>query len=230
MAQTPTIIPLAGHVFEYVIDGYFPLQESLRQMMERQGFCATIVCLNFAPAMDIPNLAPQDPVPLYVTDGFGCMIRRMTLVARHKDGKVEIEGYGDWNWFDGPSVDALEFSTLHRLAEPAFVKGVGFKAGGIDTKLLGQVEEGTSLSKFALWQVGENEDLMHEKALDLLGWQAARMIFGGFARKAIVRDEAMINLIHKINGPPAEFILLRDDEEHDENHSFMVSQHLRLLL
>ena len=126
METEPTITPLAGHVFEDTIDGYFSLQESIRQMMERQGFSAAVVYLDHAPAMEIPDLAPEDPVPLYVSDGYGCMINHMTLVVRYVDDEVEIEGMGDWRWLDGPLVDEPGFSPRHRLAEPAFIRGIGY--------------------------------------------------------------------------------------------------------
>ena len=126
MKITSTITPLAGHVFKDTIDGYFPLQESLKQMMKRRGFSSAIIALRFAPAMEIPDLAPHDPVPLYVTDGFGCMINQMTLVVRYVDDEVEIEGLGDWQWLDGPLVDEPGFSPRHRLAEPAFIRGIGY--------------------------------------------------------------------------------------------------------
>lgn len=225
METEPTITPLAGHVFEDTIDGYFPLQESIRQMLVRQEFSAAIVCLNYAPAMEIPDLAPDAPVPLYVTDGFGCMINRMTLVVRYIGGKVEIEGLGDWKWFDGPFVDALHFSPFHRLAEPAFIKGVGFRAGKVDTELLGSIEEGDNLTNFALLQQRENKGAGAEGILNALNWQTARMMYGNILRKAIIHHERRGSGLRKNEAMISEFILSRDVEECDESHSFMINHH-----
>ena len=220
MEAKPTITPLAGHVFEDTIDGYFPLQESLRQMMERQGFSSAIVSLRFAPAMEIPNLAPHDPVPLYVSDGFGCMINRMTLVVRHVGDEVEIEGLGDWKWFDGQSVDALSFSPLHRLAEPAFIKGIGFKAN-----------EETTSARFVM--LSNNDHITGEDVLNLLGWPSAYVLFGRFATKEITRDSAMVSaskfeLAGCIDGA-SELFLCRGGDVFENHQNYLIKKHWFLL-
>ncbi|MEP3233297.1 MAG: hypothetical protein ABJO30_10755 [Hyphomicrobiales bacterium] len=236
MKTKPTIIPLAGHVFEDTIDGYFPLQESLKQMMKRQGFSAAVVSLNFAPAMDIPNLAHEDPVPLYVTDGFGCMINHMTLVVRHIGDKVEVEGLGDWKWFDGPLIDTPHFSPLHRLAEPAFIKGVGFRRGEVDTKLLGHVEEGSHSPQFALLGFNKNDNITCDEVLKPLGWSTARIMLKSSDGKTIDRDETLVeaSMLQRIDGaftcidPSSDFIICRDDKGLDRGSSFLIEKHWRL--
>lgn len=235
METEPTIMPLAGHVFEDTIDGYFPLQESIKQMMRRQGFSAAIVSLNFAPAMDIPNLAPEDPVPLYVTDGFGCMINRMTLVVRYIGGEVEIEGLGNWKWFDGPLVDAPHFSSLYRLAEPAFIKGVGFRVGEVDTMLLGRIVEGNHPPQFALLRLNKNDVVTCDEVLKSLGWSSARIMLKSAACQTIDRDEALIvaSILPLVGGvlssaePSSDFLIYRNDNGFDRGSSFLIDQHWR---
>ena len=225
METKPAITPLVGHVFEDTIDGYFPLQESIRQMMERQGLATAIVCLNYAPAMEIPDLAPSDPVPLYVTDGFGCMINHMTLVVRYIGGKVEIEGVGDWKWLDGPLVDTRDFSPLHRLAEPAFIKGVGFRAND------------TSSPNFAVVSRNGNKDVTCEDVLNALGWPSAHVLFGTFARAVITRDAAVVDasnfeLVDLINGKDLdglELILCRGEDVFEGYNHHLMKKHWLLL-
>lgn len=220
MKITSTITPLAGHVFKDTIDGYFPLQESLKQMMKRRGFSSAIIALRFAPAMEIPDLAPHDPVPLYVTDGFGCMINQMTLVVRHAGGEVAIEGVGDWKWFDGPLVEAPSFSSQHRLAEPAFIKGIGFKAN-----------EGGCLANFAV--LSGNDDITGEGGLNLLGWPSAYVLFGGFPAKGITRDSAVVGaskfeLKGRKGGNNALF-LCRGGDVFEDHQDYLIKKHWLLL-
>ena len=237
METKPTITPLAGQFFEDTIDGYFPLQESLKQMMERQGFSAAIVCLSYAPAMEIPDLAPSDPVPLYVTDGFGCMINRMTLVVRYSEGRAEIEGIGDWKWFDGPLVDAPHFSPLHRLAEPAFIKGVGFRASDLVAKKLEQLDAAARLANFAMVSSNSNEEISGEDVLNALGWPYAHVLFGAFARKVITRDTAVVDaskfeLVGHINGKDLddlELILCRGGDVFEGYNHYLMKKHWLLL-
>ena len=111
-------------VFEDTIDGYFPLSESLRQMMERNRFDTALVRILHAPAMEIPGLKPQDPVPLFITNGHGCMIHQMTLIVRLDGNKIAVSGAGEWSWIGEHRLKDDQFSTEHRLAEPAFIRGI----------------------------------------------------------------------------------------------------------
>ena len=233
METKPTIIPLAGHVFEDTIDGYFPLQESLRQMMERQGFVAAIVSLVLAPAMDIPDIAPVDPVPLYVTVGYGCMINRMSIIVRYADGKIETEGLGDWKWYNGPSIGDRLFSPLYRLAEPAFVQGVGFKAGALNSSVLGPIEKGALPSGFALLRLDENETVSQGDVLQSLGWSAAQLLSGNLTSQMITSDEDVLEASKlKLTGEAianhsvaCDVVLCRDDKEFAKSTSFLIAQH-----
>ncbi len=231
METKPTITPLAGHVFKDTIDGYFPLHESLRQMMERQGFRSAIVSLCFAPAMEIPNLAPHDPVPLYVTDGFGCMINRMTLIVRHVGDEVEIEGLGNWKWFGGPLVGVSSFSPLHRLAEPAFIKGVGFKGSDLVAQKLGQAGDADYLANFVI--LSNNNGITSEGVLNLLGWPSAYVLFGDFTVKAITRDSAVVGaskfeLAGHIDGKCGgnnTLILCRGGDVFETHQDYLIKKH-----
>jgi hypothetical protein len=110
--------------FEDVIDGYFPLRESLRQMLKRKACKAALVSIRHAPAMEIPGIQPTDPVPLYITDGFGCIIHSMTLLARLTDAGTTVTGVADWSWSGTHRAQDTAFSDMNRLAEPALIRGL----------------------------------------------------------------------------------------------------------
>lgn len=116
--------------FEETLDGYFPLRESLRQMLQRNDCAAALVFVLHAPAMEIPGLPPEDPVPLYITQGFGCLVRQMALMVRLDADDTVVSGVADWTWWGGHRPDDRCFSDMHRLAEPAFLRG--FKLPGVN--------------------------------------------------------------------------------------------------
>lgn len=119
---------LRGRAFENTIDGYFPLRESLRQMLVRNRIQAAWICLMHAPAMEVPGLAPDDPVPLYITAGHGCLIRHMSLfVTLDGDELPAVTGVADWTWWGNHRARERTFSVMHRLAEPAFLRGIAFE-------------------------------------------------------------------------------------------------------
>ena len=125
MAQIKTV--RAG-IFEDTIDGYFPLLESLRQMLVRNRFDATLIRILHAPAMEIPGLKPRDPVPFTIDNEYGCMIHQMTLMVHlTTDEEVAVSGAGQWTWNAAHRVCDVQFSPLHRLAEPAFIRGIHLK-------------------------------------------------------------------------------------------------------
>ena len=124
MSQIKTI---RAEVFEETIDGYFPLRESLRQMLVRNRIDTALVRILHAPAMEIPGLKPQDPVPLFITDGYDCMIHQMTLIIRLVGNSMVVSGAGQWTWTGEHRVNDEHFSAEHRLAEPAFVRGLQLK-------------------------------------------------------------------------------------------------------
>lgn len=127
MAGTATQIPvIAAMAFEDTIDGYFPLRESLRQMLMRNRFESALVFIVQAPAMEIPGLPPEDPVPLYITEGHGSMIQQMAVLARLQDNQATVSGVAEWHWWGNHRMDDQDFSDMHRLAEPAFIRAIGF--------------------------------------------------------------------------------------------------------
>ena len=58
------VIPVAGHLFEDTIDGYFPLSTSLGHLMTRQRAQTAWVSITHAPILHVPGLPPNAPVPL----------------------------------------------------------------------------------------------------------------------------------------------------------------------
>ncbi len=127
------ITVITGTAFEDTIDGYFPLRESLRQMLLRNRFGGALVFLLQAPAMEIPGLPPDKPVPLYITDGHGCLIHEMAVFTQLAKEEVLVSGVANWFWWGNHRPDDRQFSDMHRLAEPAFVRGVGFNDPGLVT-------------------------------------------------------------------------------------------------
>ena len=117
---------MAGRAFEDILDGYFPLEESVRQMMERHGFSTVWITLLHAPIMNLRDLAPTDPVPLTLPKIYSGMIDFMALLGSKQGNRIELEGLGDWFWID-PRDRAPTFPATIRLGEPAFVRGIGLK-------------------------------------------------------------------------------------------------------
>lgn len=115
--------PVSGAVFEDTIDGYFPLSESLGQMLARQGFDEAWVEIAHAPMMHIPGLAADEPVPLRLAQGQAGMIRRLSVRVRQEAGRIKLSGSGVWRWLESGPEDLLPEDI--RLAEPAFLRGIG---------------------------------------------------------------------------------------------------------
>lgn len=105
--------------FEDIIDGYFPLQVSLMQMLERLGSDLAYVEITHAPIMQIENLPHDAPVPLNIRDGRAGVIDQLHLRVA-ADGA--ISGAGTWRWLDGSSATE-PLDPMTRLAEPAFLSG-----------------------------------------------------------------------------------------------------------
>ncbi|MBO6776367.1 MAG: hypothetical protein JJ897_12890 [Marinibacterium sp.] len=127
----PILTPVAGTVFEDTIDGYFPLHLSLRQMLNRQDFAAALVILRHAPIMHLPGLPEDAPVPLRLPDGKAGLIHRLMVLATRDEKGASLQSVGRWRWLTteaplGPST---------RLAEPAFLRGIGFKSAIDDTSV-----------------------------------------------------------------------------------------------
>jgi hypothetical protein len=121
--MTPTAIfqaeQTSGAGFEDIIDGYFPLQTSIAQLLARRSLSHAVLLLSHAPIMHIEGLSPQAPVPLSIRQGRAGMIDQMVLYAQTD----ALTGQGIWRWLDGTPVgDAFDPQT--RLAEPAFLQGI----------------------------------------------------------------------------------------------------------
>jgi len=122
------IITASAEVFEDTIDGYFPLHESLRQLLERNRIETAIVRIIHAPAMEISGLKRQDPVPLCMANDQGCMIHQMTLIVCLEQDEITVSGAGHWTWTGVHRLNDVQFSVEHRLAEPAFIRGIRLKS------------------------------------------------------------------------------------------------------
>lgn len=138
-------------LFEDIIDGYFPLCESLRQMLVRRGLAAACVTIQHAPIMNIPNLAPDAPVPLQLGKGTAGLIGRLDITVVLNGAEPQLTGQGIWRWYVSDTTPAKTLSPLTRLAEPAIINGIGFTAGNTPSDCFGLVTEQTS-SDFSISQ------------------------------------------------------------------------------
>lgn len=117
--------PPGGRAFCDILDGYFTLRESLRQMLARNGFSGAWLTLLHAPVMHIEGLAEDAPIPLHLRGDYAGMIDRMDLVALSgAERGVSLFATGDWYWADRPREAALPADI--RLGEPAYVQGIGW--------------------------------------------------------------------------------------------------------
>ena len=114
---------LKSRFFEDIIDGYFPLNVSLGQMLERFGFPAAWVNFSFAPLMKKGDLQPTDPIPVNVDGCTTGLINHASLLISKKEDGVNLTGVGDWYWHDTIHEIDEELSPYHRLTEPVFVRG-----------------------------------------------------------------------------------------------------------
>ena len=152
-------LPVAGVFFEDTIDGYFTFEESLRQLMLRRGFGAAWLTLSHAPFVDLPELGPDDPVPLMLSrDADSGLIRVMSLIiVYHPDScsLARLQGVARWSWL-GPASKPRHklskgmFSARYRLAEPAFVRGIGLWPGPYPSNRFGCVRVAGSGSDIQL--------------------------------------------------------------------------------
>lgn len=122
------ITPVSGALpFHDILDGYFTLKESVRQMMTRNHLLWANFTLLHAPIMDISGLASDAPVPLHLRGHHAGMIDVMVLtvmrVAPHDTGEFILIGAGDWQWLNGPTDADLPKDI--RLGEPAHLTGFG---------------------------------------------------------------------------------------------------------
>lgn len=157
---------MPGRAFEDILDGYFPLGESVRQMMARNRFTSIWINLLHAPVMDLPGLPPTAPVPLHLPRAYSGMIDAMTLTAVLYDGGARMAGVGNWFWIDGRE-ETGTFPALTRLGEPAFIRGIG---------LGGNIEAGAFPPTVAVARPGARVpvEAALEQATARLGWRASR--------------------------------------------------------
>ncbi|WP_068298329.1 hypothetical protein [Pararhodobacter sp. CCB-MM2] len=128
-------LPVAGRFFEDIIDGYFPLGESLRQMLHRQGFGAALVVITHAPLLHFAGDDGAGPVPMRLQRAAAGLLRGFFGLAVREGEGLRLTGVADWQW---PEND-LGFSTVTRLAEPAFLRGIGLEEGPLDAGAFGKV-------------------------------------------------------------------------------------------
>ena len=138
-------IPVEGCVFEDTIDGYFPLTDSVRQFLDRHAFTTALISLSHAPFIHFNDLDRDAAVPLKLSaEARVGQIREMLLLATLHDDHLSLCGVGDWSWINGSVSDDSVFSPFYRLAEPAFVHGVGLVAGDVNTSQFGYVKAACS--------------------------------------------------------------------------------------
>ncbi|WP_238364675.1 hypothetical protein [Mesobacterium pallidum] len=116
--------------FDDILDGYFTLKESVRQLMARHQLSWAWLVLSHAPVMEIAGLAPDAPVPLHLRDGHAGVIDALFVTVLYCDATgehdISLTGSGDWRWLDGRGDAALPADI--RLAEPAYVMGFGLSS------------------------------------------------------------------------------------------------------
>lgn len=136
-----TVIPLAANHFEDFIDGYFPLKVSLSTLLERHGFASAWISMRVAPMMHIADQPADAPVPLYLDPILGGELSWFsgTIVLDHH-GPV-LSGHAEWRWNDASRQSSAQLPPDIRLAEPAFLRGIGFAPGNVKTSSLGNVKE-----------------------------------------------------------------------------------------
>ncbi|WP_153769934.1 hypothetical protein [Labrenzia sp. CE80] len=167
---------MEGRPFEDILDGYFPLRESIRQLLQRQGFSAMWITLLHAPFMKIEGLAEDAPVPLHLRKIYSGMIDHMLLLAFSTPDGMGLAGTGDWIFVDSREENDL-FPDGIRLGEPAFVRGVGLIN---DCDAFDEVNDFAPLAFLTLGAPLPSGDEVRLSAVQYLGWQAGKC----FALKA----------------------------------------------
>ncbi|TYC64284.1 hypothetical protein FMN50_01155 [Rhodobacterales bacterium] len=200
IACDPELRSLSGRPFEDILDGYFPLRESVRQLLQRQGFKAMWITLLQAPIMHIEGLAPEAPVPLHLRKIYSGMIDHMLLLAVSSapdgaggTGEMQLSGKGDW-FFAEAEEDRDVFPDLIRLGEPAFVRGIGIS--GFETE-----NEKTGL---ALTQTDSRERSI-QAATARLGWTGGLGFRLGSAEGAICRRSGLDGQFIPFGSVPGAF-------------------------
>lgn len=184
-------IPVNGRIFEDTIDGYFPLEESVRQLLLRHQFGSAWISIVEAPFIYLQDLPATSPVPMkLLADTPGGIIQYMALIAYLQEEQISLRGVARWAWL---TEDPSYLNTLPkdcRLAEPAFVRGIGLLPGQINTRSFGQILQAEASSDIALVDLANQSA---REALDRLGWDTG--IFWGLQHE--------VNNILALNQNPA---------------------------
>lgn len=196
MSEVFQVHPIAGRQFEDTIDGYFPLHISLSQMLVRNGFAAAVVDLTHLPVMDIPDLPFTAPVPLNIASGRAGLVDRMRAFVSQTD----IRGQAHWRWLNADHTTG-DLDPMVRLAEPAYLTGIGLQAGDIATTCFGALAPATGDTTLA-WLKTTTPNA-HMQAANTLGWPCASVFATGFATNGLKQPAP--------NGSPPtdEYLLLR---------------------
>lgn len=117
---------LVERFFEDVIDGYFPIGESLKQMLQRFHASSAWVNFIYAPIIRGDHLAPSDPVPVNVAGCVSGMINDVSIFISMENRNVALTGVGDWHWHNATTNESEPLASSHRLVEPVFVRGYLF--------------------------------------------------------------------------------------------------------
>lgn len=154
-------IPIEAHPFEDFIDGYFPLDRSLRHLLDRRGFVSAWVTVRVAPMMQVAGLADRDPVPLHITPETEGQIEWLATAIRCEGETTSVSGFAKWHWNEPSRNQCQTLSSEIRLSEPAFVRGFGFVPGTLQTRTLGAVRSAkdTSIVNLVSQETG-NKDFL----------------------------------------------------------------------
>ena len=149
------MVPIKATLFEDFIDGYFPLNVSLGHMLARHGFSSAWILMRVAPMMEIPGLTVAEPVPLHLNPAHGGQVDWLAATVRISGHLVGLSGLAKWHWNDPAKANEQKILTTLRLAEPAFLRGVGFMAGDVYSLSLGKVKLETSDPNILLLSTGQ---------------------------------------------------------------------------
>lgn len=216
MSQETQTIPVDAIVFEDIIDGYFPLQESLRQMLVRNGFASACITLTHVPIMDIPGLAPDAPVPLRLTRGTAGIADKLEIIATLGGFEPKVSGTGKWRWYSDKKAQETRLSPLIRLAEPAIVQGIGIRVGTTNTQCFGQVAI-LQKSDFVIYQ-GPGPDL--RKTPNVILWAK-------HSQSNKIHNEVDLHVHGLFNATAREF---KDNAKHHQTSAFSGPKFTEILM
>jgi len=196
-ARASQVTPIYGRVLEDTIDGYFPLRVSLSHLMDRHDLASALISLSHAPMAAFPDLPDDAPVPLDIRSGRPGLIDAAVLWCRRSGTVVEVSGRAAWRWLDaaGPG---RHLDPMTRLAEPAFVHGIGLGADRSDDDL-----ESVSVD------LPEAGAAILRETVERLGWPGAR-IWGPLPREGGIepfgRAERSVFGVSVARGAPPDLV------------------------